>query len=88
MQQMKPGSRSLDAIPLLEQFEPRRPDTVKSHRANLPLVTGIGYCPHRMDRLHFGDEARMEDDLRDAPAYRQRIRRNLFDTVRHQLHDD
>src|SRR5262245_17087690 len=71
VQQLEPGSRSLDAISLLEQFEPRRPDAVKSQLCDSPLrAAGIRQRAHRMDRLHLGDETRMENDLADAPAYR------------------
>jgi hypothetical protein len=71
VQQLKPGSCSLDAIPLLEQFEPRRPNTVKAQPREPGLrVTRIPKRPHRMNRLRFGDEARLEDDLADAPTYR------------------
>src|SRR6266571_8962182 len=44
--------------------------------------------PHRMDRLHLGNEARMEDDLANAPAYRPCVRWKVVDPVRQELHDD
>ena len=47
-----------------------------------------GDCAHRADRLHFGDEARLEDDFADTAPYRDRILRQFVGDVRRQLHDD
>ena len=38
-----------------------------------------------MDRLHLGNETRMEDDLADTPAYRPCVRWKVVDSVRQEL---
>src|SRR5208282_1380854 len=67
VQELQPRPCPLDAVALLEQFRPRRSDAVKTQLCQSGRLPRLRGDPHRVDRLHLGDEARMEHDFADPP---------------------